>query len=148
MESQRKDVTTAADGEKVDLNLLRPSPEQLVLLEIVRDSAVMKRNEYFVPIKPADIVVEERLTDCNEQVPTATQVQTLKPALQTVTYRRGKNSFKSAGNIVLLKALGRSLRSTAIRRSLNFVLSVPTFPRATRFVLKVGQTIRSLQRQF
>ncbi|CAI6347960.1 unnamed protein product [Macrosiphum euphorbiae] len=83
MESQRKDVTTAADGEKVDLNLLRPSPEQLVLLEIVRDSAVMRRNEYFVSIKPADIVVEEHLTDCNEQVPTATQVQT--PCSQSLT---------------------------------------------------------------
>jgi len=74
-------------------------------------------------------------------VPTAAaQVQTLNPALQSVTYRRGKNTFKLKGNIFPLEALARSLRSVAIRRSLNFVLSVPTFPRATSFVLKVGQT--------
>jgi len=57
-----------------------------------------------------------------------------------VTYRRGKNTFNAAGNIVLLEALARSLRSAAIRRSLNVLLSVSTFPRATRFVSKVGQT--------
>jgi len=141
MENQN-DVPTAADGEKVDLNILRLNPDQLEFLEIIRDSAVMRSNESFVLRKPADIVTGENLTACNEQAPTASRVQTLNPALQQpVAYRRRKkNTFKSSGNIVLLEAIAKSLRSAAIRRSLNFVLSVPTFTRATRFVVTAEQT--------
>ena len=130
MESQ---VTTAADGEKNNLNLLRLSPEHLTFLEILRDSAaIIPRN--FVPRKP-EYLVEEQSTDCcSEQVAKAKHVQTLSPVLP---YRRRKTTCMSAGNIALL---ARLLRSAAIRRSLNFVLSVPTFPRPPRFILKVEQT--------